>query len=66
MMKEENKTNKEIFEQKYPNEKIIRNPLVCAEAIGYLKALIEHCPSEEKWANDVIARMTAMVLYLTL
>lgn len=38
-MKEE-KTKQEIFEQKYPAEKLVRNSLLCAEAIGYLKALM--------------------------
>lgn len=45
MMKETNASIKENFEQKYPIKKIKGNPLACAEAIGYLKALIEysHC-----------------------
>lgn len=44
------KTNEEIFKQKYPIEEITQSPLICAEAIGYLKALINFFPSEEEWA----------------
>lgn len=49
-MEERSKTNKEIYEQKYPFEELLSNPMLCIEAIGYLKALIQYFPSEEKWA----------------
>lgn len=60
-MKERSKTNKEIYEQKYPVEEVSRNPLLCSEAIGYLKALIQYFPSEQKWVED---EMTALMLAL--
>lgn len=60
-MKENSKTNKEIFEQKYPLEKVSYNPIECAEAIGYLKALIQYFPSEEKWA---VSKMTDLMLIM--
>lgn len=47
------KTNEEIFKQKYPIEEITQSPLICAEAIGYLKALINFFPSEEEWATPL-------------
>ena len=50
-MEERSKTNKEIYEQKYPFKEVSRNPLLCAEAVGYLKALIQYFPSEQKWAE---------------
>lgn len=62
MMKETEK-NKEIFKQKYPLEMVIHNPLICAEAIGYLEALIEYLPSEEKWAKDMITWLVVMISY---
>ena len=60
-MKEE-KTNQEIFEQKYPPEKLVRNPLLCAEAIGYLKALMIYFPHEEKWAKISMSLITLLIL----
>ena len=45
---EERSKNKEIYEQKYPFGDVSRNPLLCAEAIGYLKALIQYFPSEKE------------------
>ena len=47
-MEERSKTNKEIFEQEYPFEEAKYKPILCAEAIGYLKALIKYFPSEQK------------------
>lgn len=60
-MKEE-KTNKEIFEQKYSPEKLAHNPLLCAEAIGYLKALMIYFPHEEKWAKISMSLITLLIL----
>lgn len=53
-MEKRSKTIKEIYEQKYPKEKLAKNPVLCAEAIGYLKALREYCPSEQKWIENEI------------
>ena len=61
-MEERSKTNKEIFKQKYPLEETIKSPLVCAEAIGYLKALIQYFPSEENWAGSTIAELILTML----
>ena len=47
-MEERSKTNKEIYEQKYPFEEVSSNALTCAEAMGYLKALTQYFPSEQK------------------
>lgn len=58
-MEERIKTNKEIYDQKYPFEEVIENPMLCAEAIGYLKALKEYFPSEQKWVE---AEMTDLML----
>ena len=61
-MEERSKTNKEIFKQKYPLAEAIKSPLVCAEAIGYLKALIQYFPSEENWASVTIAELLLTML----
>lgn len=50
-MEERSKTNREIYNQKYPLEELVQNPIICAEAIGYLKALEEYLPSEQKWVE---------------
>ena len=60
-MEERSKTNKEIYEQKYPFEEVSLKPLLCAEAIGYLKALIQYFPSEQKWVE---AEMTVLMIAL--
>ena len=60
-MNERSKTNKEIYEQKYPHEEVLQSPMTCVEAIGYLKALIEYFPSEEKWAK---IEMTLLMLVI--
>ena len=63
-MNERSKTNKEIYEQKYPNEEILQNPMLCAEAVGYLKALKEYFPSEEKWTKkEMETLMLAVILH---
>ena len=48
-MKERSKTNMEIYNEKYPVEALGKSPMLCAEAMGYLKALEEYLPSEQKW-----------------
>ena len=58
--KERSKTIKEIFEQKYPIADWLENPMLCAEAMGYLKALEEYLPSE-KWVET---EMSALMLAL--
>ena len=65
-MEERSKTNKEIYEQKYPFEKVSCKPLLCAEAIGYLKALIQYFPSEQKWADSKMTDLTLMMLFFSL
>lgn len=62
-MKETSKTNREIFEEKYAHEELIENPLKCAEAIGYLKALIEYFPSEKNWVDSYKTTLMAVVLF---
>ena len=62
-MEERSKTNKEIFEQKYPFKELAQNPIICAEAIGYLKALIQYLPSEQKWADSKISELMLIVLF---
>ena len=62
-MRETSKTNRKIFEEKYAHEELIENPLKCAEAIGYLKALIEYFPSEKNWADSYIETLLMVVLF---
>ena len=65
-MEERSKTNKEIYEQKYPFEMVSRNPLICAEAMGYLKALIQYFPSEKNWAHSELSDLMLIMLFYTL
>lgn len=61
-MEERSKTIKEIYEQKYPQKEILQNPMLCTEAIGYLKALKEYFPSEEKWVENEMFILMLLVL----
>lgn len=65
-MEERSKTNKEIYEQKYPSEELFRNPILCAEAIGYLKALIQYFPSEKKWASSKEAELLMIMIFFSM
>ena len=61
-MEERSKTNQEIYNQKYPIEELAQSPMLCAEAIGYLKALEEYLPSEQKWVEiEKLALMLALL-----
>lgn len=62
-MEERSKTNKEIYEQKYPFEEVSRNPILCGEAMGYLKALIQYFPSEQKWADSKMTDLMLIMLF---
>lgn len=61
-MEERSKTNKEIFEQKYPLEKVLSSSLLCVEAIGYLKALTQYFPSEQNWADTKMVELMLIVI----
>ena len=65
-MEERSKTNKEIYEEKYPLEEVEENPMLCAEAIGYLKALKEYFPNEQKWVESEISALMLAVIFLAL
>lgn len=65
-MEERSKTNKEIFEKEYPLEKVKYNIILCAEAIGYLKALIKYFPSEQKWAENKLIELMLIVIFYTI
>ena len=65
-MEERSKTNKEIFEQEFPLEKVKDKTILCAEAIGYLKALIKYFPSEQKWADKKLVELMLIVIFYTI
>lgn len=65
-MEKRSKTNKEIYEQKYPFEEVSRNPLLCAEAMGYLKALIQYFPSEQNWTASKMSDLVLITLFYAL
>lgn len=65
-MEERSKTNKEIYEQKYPFERVSHNPLICAEAMGYLKALIQYFPSEQNWVDSKMSDLMLILLFYAL
>lgn len=62
-MEERSKTNKEIYEKKYPTEELSVNPMLCVEAIGYLKALKEYFPSEQKWVEVELAVLILLLAH---
>ena len=63
-MEERSKTNREIYYQKYPVEELTKSPMICAEAMGYLKAFETYFPSEQKWIEkEKQYLMTALLLH---
>ena len=65
-MKETTKTNKEIFEEKYPTKELAQSYIVCAEGIGYLKALKEYFPNEQQWVESQMSALMLVVLFKSL
>lgn len=65
-MEKRSKTNKEIFEQKYPFKELTQDHMLCAEAVGYLKALIQYLPSEQNWAGNKMKELLLIMLFFTL
>ena len=65
-MEERSKTNIEIYDQKYPVEELAKNPMLCAEAMGYLKALEEYLPSEQKWIEKEKQALMLVMLWHTI
>lgn len=62
-MNERSKTNQEIYNQKYPVEELTKKPMLCAEAMGYLKALEVYSPSGEKWIEKEKQVLILVVLW---
>ena len=62
-MKERSKTNKEIYEQKYPVEELTESPMICFEAMGYLKALEVYLPSEQQWIENEKQALKLVLLW---
>lgn len=62
-MEKRSKTNKEIYEQLYPTKELLENPMKCAEAMGYLKALEEYLPSEQKWIEKEKQALMMVLLW---
>ena len=65
-MKERSKTNKEIYEQKYPFEELSQDPMICAKALGYLEALTTYFPSEQEWVDSKKLELLAILLFYSL
>lgn len=61
-MEKRSKTNKEIYEEKYPIYDVSKNPFLCAEAIGYLAALKQYFPYEENWVKSKMTELVIMIL----
>lgn len=64
-MERESKTLKEIFKEKYNPKEIEKNPLLCCEAVGYLKALRQFQPCEE-WVNEEFQKLLICFLFYTI
>ena len=64
-MKRESKTLKEIFREKYNSKEFAKNPLLCCEAVGYLKALRQFQPCEE-WVNEELQNLLICFLFYSI
>lgn len=65
-MEERSKTIKELYLQKYHTKEVLENPMSCAEAIGYLKALKDYFPSKKKWVEGEIEELMIRLLFFSL
>lgn len=63
-MEKRSKTKKEIYEEKYPIYEVSENPFLCAEAMGYLKALKQYFPYEENWVKSKMTELVIMMFTL--
>ena len=61
-MEERSKTNIEIYDEKYPIEALGKSAMLCAEAMGYLKALETYLPSEQRWIEKEKQTLTLLLL----
>ena len=58
-----NKTEKEIFEERYPDSKVYDNPFMIASALGYLECLKEHELSEDWVDRNIASFLVALMTY---
>ena len=65
-MEERSKTNKEIYEEKYPTKELEETPMECAEALGYLRALIQYFPGEIEWAEIEMVGLFLRLIFFSL
>ena len=64
-MERKSKTQKEIYMEKYYIKKLAKNPLFIAEAVGYLKCLLQFYPAE-KWVVEEMEKLNLLLLTFTL
>ena len=63
-IEERHKSTKEIYNETYPREEILENPLIALEAIGWLKCTEQYIPSLSSWVYEEITfLLTVVVLY---
>lgn len=56
---------RKIFEETYPAKKLLKNPFIAVEAVGYLKHLEVTNPEQSEWIDKtMITLLTASVLAL--
>lgn len=65
-MEERSKTIKELYLEKYHTKEALESPMLCAEAIGYLKALTDYFPSKEKWVDGEIRELMLRLFFFSL
>lgn len=54
-MEKRSKSTMELFHKKYPAKKLVTNPFLMAEAIGWLKCTEQYCPSLSKEIDNEIS-----------
>lgn len=55
------KTEKEIFEERYPLSEVVKNPFKISSALGYLECLKEHELSAD-WVDKNIASLLVTLM----
>lgn len=58
-----NKTEKEIFDERYPDSEVYDNPYEIASALGYLECLKDHKLSEDWVDRNIASLLVALIAY---
>ena len=63
-MQRNSKTLEEIYKEKYPVKELKKCPILCAEAVGYLRGILQFNPSEKWIKGEIIILLFMFTAFL--